>query len=205
MNSIIDFIGADIFNWIVVPMLIMLARIFDVSLGTLRIILIGKGYKNIAPVIGFFEILVWIIAVGQIMQHLDRWLYYIAYAMGYAFGTFIGMKLENKLSLGQVVVRIITANDSNELIDCFKTNNYNFTTVEAMGKFGPVKIIFMITQRHLLNQTLKFIEEYNPTSFYSIEDVRYVKGSLPGGENPVINTLKNPFTKYTILNSAKRK
>ena len=201
-----DLIGTDVFNWVVVPILIMLARIFDVSLGTLRIILIGKGYKNVAPIIGFFEILVWIIAVSQIMQHLDRWLYYVAYATGYALGTFIGMKLENKLSLGQVVVRIISSTGSNDqLVDCLKTNNYNFTTVEAMGKFGPVKIIFMITQRHLLNRTIKIIEEHHPSSFYSIEDVRYVKGSLPGGENPVINTIKNPFTKHTILHSAKRK
>lgn len=205
MESFISYIGTDVFNWIIVPLLIMCARIFDVSLGTVRIILIGKGYKNVAPIVGFFEILVWIIAVSQIMQHLDRWLYYIAYATGYALGTFIGMKLENKLSLGQVVVRIITASDSTDIIDCFKENNYNFTTVEATGKFGPVKIIFMITQRHLLNQIIKLIEEHNSNSFYSVEDVRYVKGSLPGGENPVINTLKNPFTKHTILNNGKRK
>jgi uncharacterized protein YebE (UPF0316 family) len=205
MTSFIDFIDADVFNWVIVPLLIMCARIFDVSLGTIRIILIGKGYKNVAPIVGFFEILIWIIAVSQIMQHLDRWLYYIAYATGYALGTLIGMKLENKLSLGQVVVRIITASDSNALIDCLKEHNYNFTTVEAMGKFGPVKIIFTITQRHLLNKTIKLIEEHNPASFYSVEDVRYVKGSLPGGKNPIINTLKNPFTKNAILNSAKRK
>ena len=205
MNSITNIIDADVLNWIIVPILIMLARIIDVSLGTLRIILIGKGYKNIAPIIGFFEILIWIVAVGQIMQHLDRWLYYIAYAVGYALGTLIGMKLENKLSLGQVVIRIIAATDSNELMDCLKKNNYNFTTVEANGKFGPVKIIFTITQRHLLNQTIKLIEEHNPSSFYSVEDVRYVKGSLPGGDNPITNILKNPFTKHISLVGGKRK
>jgi len=195
----------EIINWCVVPLLIMVARIFDVSLGTIRIILIGKGYKNVAPVIGFFEILIWIIVVGQIMQHLDRWLYYVAYATGYALGTLIGMKLENKLSLGQVVVRVFATIDSNELIACFKDNNYNFTTVEAYGKFGPVKIIFMITQRHLLNQTLKLIEKHNPASFYSVEDVRYVKGYLPGGENPLFHSLKSPFTKNTIPHYTKKK
>ena len=197
MDVIIDIIGADVFAWIVVPGLIALARICDVSLGTIRIILIGKGYKNIAPIIGFFEILIWIIVVSQIMQNLDRWLYYIAYALGYAIGTFIGMKLENKLSLGQVVLRIINSTDSNELIIALKSNNYNFTTVEANGKFGPVKIIFMITQRHLLPNTIKLIETHNPSSFYSVEDVRYVKGSLPGGANPIISSFKNPFAKHS--------
>lgn len=198
MNMIIDFIGEDIFSWVVMPLLIALARMCDVSLGTIRIILIGKGYKNIAPFIGFFEILIWIIVVSQIMMNLDRWLYYIAYAFGYAIGTLIGMKLENKLSLGQVILRIITATDSNELIIAFKENNYNFTTVDAKGKFGPVKIILMITQRHLLHNTIKLIELHNPASFYSVEDVRYVKGLLPGGDNPVISSIKNPFAKHSI-------
>jgi len=196
---------SEIIKWVVVPLLIMVARICDVSLGTIRIILIGKGYKNVAPIIGFFEILIWIIVVGQIMQHLDRWLYYVAYATGYALGTLIGMKFENKLSLGQIVVRIFVTNDSNELIICLKENNYNFTTVEAHGKFGPVKIIFMITKRHLLNQTIKLIEKHNPASFYSIEDVRYVKGSLPGGENPLLHSFKSPFTKHTIPHYTKKK
>ena len=198
MDAIIDFIGEDIFSWVVVPLLIALARMCDVSLGTIRIILIGKGYKNIAPIIGFFEILIWIIVVSQIMQNLDRWLYYIAYAFGYAVGTLIGMKLENKLSLGQVVLRIITATDSTELTLALKLNNYNFTTVEANGKFGPVKIILMITQRHLLPHTIKLIEKHNPASFYSIEDVRYVKGLLPGGTNPIISSIKHPFARHSI-------
>ena len=63
---------SDFFSWGVVPLLIVIARICDVTLGTLRIILIGKGYRNIAPIIGFFEILLWIVVVSQIMQHLDR-------------------------------------------------------------------------------------------------------------------------------------
>jgi hypothetical protein len=77
-------------------------------------------------------------------------------------------------------------------------NNYNFTTVDAKGKFGPVKIILMITQRHLLHNTIKLIELHNPASFYSVEDVRYVKGLLPGGDNPVISSIKNPFAKHSI-------
>ena len=197
---------SEIVNWVVVPLLIMIARICDVSLGTIRIILIGKGYKNVAPIVGFFEILIWIIVVGQIMQHLDRWLYYVAYAVGYALGTFMGMKLENKLSLGQVVIRVFTTTiDSTELVNTLKENNYNFTTVDAHGKFGPVKIIFMITKRYLLSQTIKLIEKHNPASFFSVEDVRYVKGSLPGGENPLFHSLKNPFHKHTSMYTDKKK
>ena len=204
IDNIISIFGTDVFYLVVVPLLIILARIIDVSLGTMRIILIGKGYKNVAPIIGFFEILIWIVAVSQIMQNLDRWYYYLCFAFGYAMGTFIGMKIENKLSLGQVVVRIITSEDSQELMQCLKENNYNFTIVDANGKFGPVKIIFMITQRHTLNETIKLIEKHNPAAFFSIEDVRYVNGALPGGENPIFSTLKNPLTKQNIINIGKK-
>jgi len=139
------------------------------------------------------------------MQHLDRWVYYFAYAAGYALGTYIGMKIENKLSLGQVVIRIFISNDSQPLTDKLKENNHNFTVVDAQGKFGPVKMIYLITQRHCLNTTIKLIEEFNPVAFFSVEDIRYVKGGLPGGENPVLNSLKHPFTKHSIINSATTK
>ena len=205
MNWFVNLFGPEIFAWVVIPILIMLARICDVSLGTVRIMLISKGYRNIAPLIGFLEVLVWLVAVSQILQHLDKWLYYVAFALGYALGTFIGMKIEQKLSLGQVVIRVITNHSSDELIECLKQNNFNFTTVEAEGKFGPVKIIFMITQRHLLKEAIYLIETQNPTAFFSVEDVRYVKGSLPGGKNPIFSPFKSPFYKNAIIHNAKGK
>ncbi len=188
MDWFVNLFDPTFFSWVIVPLLIAIARILDVSIGTIRIILISKGYRAIAPILGFIEILIWILAVSQIMQHLDKFLYYIAYATGYALGTYIGMGLESKLSLGNVVIRIITNQDSSELLDILKEQEYNFTVVNAEGKFGKVKIIFMISQRHLLNKTIELLEKYNPSAFYSVEDVRYVKeGSLPGGSNPNIN------------------
>ena len=205
MDAFVNLFGEEVFRWVVVPLLIMIARICDVSLGTVRIMLIGRGYRNIAPFIGFIEVLVWLIAVSQILQQLDQWLYYVAFALGYALGTFIGMKIENKLSLGQVVVRVITNHHSTELIDCLRQNNFNFTTVDAEGKFGPVKIILVITQRHLLQEAISLIESQNPTAFFSVEDLRYVKGALPGGKNPIFNSFKNLFYKNAMLHETKRK
>ena len=190
MDTFVNLFSPDIFKWVVVPLLIMLARICDVAMGTVRIMLIGKGYRNVAPFIGFFEVLVWIIAVSQIMQHLDEWIYYFSFALGFALGTFVGMKIEERLSLGQVVIRVITNSSSTELMECLKQNNFNFTIVDAEGKFGPVKILFMITKRHLLRDAIHLIETHNPNVFFSVEDVKFVKGTLPGGRNPIF---KNPF------------
>jgi uncharacterized protein YebE (UPF0316 family) len=181
-------------HWIIFPAVIVMARICDVSLGTVRIILIGKGYKNIAPFIGFVEVLLWIFVISHIMQNLDQIQYYFAFAFCYALGTFFGMKIEDRLSLGQVSIRVITNHDIAKLLDNLKGHNFNFTTIDAVGKFGPVKIIFIITQRHLLKETIKIIEANDYASFYSIEDIRYVRGVLPGGKNNFLHSL-NPFQK----------
>jgi uncharacterized protein YebE (UPF0316 family) len=204
MTDIFSQIPPWALHWIVFPALIIFARICDVSFGTVRIILIGKGYKNIAPFIGFAEVLIWIFAVTQIIQNLDKIQYYFAYATGYALGTFIGMKIEDKLSLGQSVIQVITNHDSGKLTDSLKERNLNFTTIDATGKFGPVKIILIIMQRHLLNEAIKIIESSDDHFFYSIEDVRHVKGALPGGKNPFFKSL-NPFQKNALMHVGKRK
>jgi len=195
MGEIIYQIPQWVTEWILFPFLIILARICDVSLGTIRIILIGKGYKNVAPFIAFVEVLIWIIVISRILQNLDKIQYYIAFALGFSLGTFIGMKIENSLSLGQLIIRIISNHDYSELINNLKENNFNFTTIDAKGKFGPVKIIFLIIQRHSMAKAIKIIESSQNSAFYTIEDVRHVKGALPGGANPLLSSL-NPFNKH---------
>jgi hypothetical protein len=75
-----SFFSTDLFTYVILPVLIFLARICDVSIGTMRIIFVSKGKKDIAPVLGFFEVLIWIIAISKIMQNLDNYINYVAYA-----------------------------------------------------------------------------------------------------------------------------
>ena len=70
---------SDFFTWIILPFLIFLSRIADQSIGSMRLIFLAKGFKFIAPMLGFFEVIIWLIAVSQIMKHLDNVLCYIAY------------------------------------------------------------------------------------------------------------------------------
>ena len=87
------------FAWVVLPLLIFFARICDVTLGTIRVIFISKGFKYIAPCIGFFEVIIWLLAIGQVMNNITNVASYIAYGAGFATGTFVGMAIEEKLSL----------------------------------------------------------------------------------------------------------
>jgi len=160
------------FMYGLLPLLIFAARIVDVTLDTLRIIFISRGNKVVAPILGFFGILIWLIAITRIMANLDNWTAYIAYAAGFAVGNYVGLKIEEKLAIGIQIVRVITGKDSSPLINSLREEGFTATAADAMGNEGPVHIIFLIVKRQKIKQVVKIINHYNPKAFYSIEDVR---------------------------------
>ncbi len=162
----------EIINYVLLPILIFCSRICDVSLATLRNIFIHKGFRTIVPIIGFFEVLIWLVAMKQVMNRADNIFCYLGWAGGFATGTYVGMRIEERLALGMQVVRIITAETSEKLIQALRDSNHGMTIVEAEGAKGPVKMIFSIVQRKHLKQLISIIEENQPNAFYSIEDIR---------------------------------
>jgi uncharacterized protein YebE (UPF0316 family) len=167
-------IDPDVVSWVIIPALIFLARIVDVTLGTLRIVFISKGDKVIAPMLGFLEVLIWLVAITQVMQNLNNFVSYLAWAGGFAAGNFLGLRIEQKLALGQMVVRVITVESAEELIQRLAGRGYRLTSVDAMGTRGKVNLLFMIVKRKRLHEVISIIRDYNPNAFYSIEDVRSV-------------------------------
>jgi uncharacterized protein YebE (UPF0316 family) len=168
-------ISDDILNWVIIPLLIFISRLCDVTLATLRNIFISKGFKKIVPFIGFFEVLIWLIAMKQVMSHVDNFLSYFAWAGGFACGTYVGMRIEERLALGMQVIRIITNQESTAFIDAMREKHHGMTIVDANGAMGPVKMIFSIVQRQDVNDVISLILKHNPSAFYSVEDVRNAK------------------------------
>ncbi len=174
------FFDSPLFTWVVIPVLIILARIVDVTLDTIRVIYISRGMKYLAPLFGFFGVLVWLLAISQIMKNLNNPVYYLAYAIGFATGNLVGIFIEERLAVGRVVLRIITQKDTTELVTHFRSCGYGVTTVDAEGATGPVKLIFTVIDRNKIKSVVQSIDNYNPRAFYSIEDVRSVKeGTFP--------------------------
>lgn len=174
----------ETFNLIALPIIIFFARISDVTFGTFRIVMISKGNKYMAPILGFFEVLIWVIVIGKVMQNLDHWINIIAYAAGYATGNLVGLIIEDKVAIGIVKIQIITALPATELIASLIGAGYGITHHEAQGSNGKVSIIYSIINRKQVPQFVEMIGNYNPNAFYSIEDVKFVnKGIIPS--NPV--------------------
>jgi len=172
-----DFIDSQLFTLVVIPILICLARVVDVTIGTLRIIFISKGLKYLAPVMGFFEVIIWLIAIGQIMQNLSNVVNYIAYGTGFAIGNYIGIMIEQKISLGYVLVRIITRRSAKNLIKWLENSGRKFTIIDARSDWGLVNIIYMPLKRKEIREVVEKVKAFNPHAFYTVEDVRAVSGS----------------------------
>ncbi|MFZ5980161.1 MAG: DUF2179 domain-containing protein [Candidatus Zixiibacteriota bacterium] len=175
----------------VVPILIFLARILDVSIGTVRIILVSRGNRTIASVLGFFEVFIWLLAISQIVQNLTDIVNYIAYAAGFAAGTYIGMTIERRLAIGNLLVRVIIPREHSDLIVYLIAQNYKITYVEAEGALGHRTIIFMIVNRSSLKKLINIIKQYSPKAFYTVEDVRMVR-------DPDITPV-SPFSRHYFL------
>jgi uncharacterized protein YebE (UPF0316 family) len=161
-----------VFTWVLLPVLILIARIMDVSIGTLRLIFVSRGFKFYAPLLGFFEVIIWLLAIGQIMQHLDNFMCYVAYGLGFATGNYIGIILDEKLSLGTVLVRIVPKKDPSELINRLRSKEFGASLVDIEGMTGKLKMIFAIINRKDLKEVMGIINDSNPNAFVTIEDVK---------------------------------
>jgi uncharacterized protein YebE (UPF0316 family) len=169
---------STLFTWFILPLLIFIARIGDQSIGTVRLIFLSKGQRILAPLLGFFEVIIWLLAVSQIMKHLDNVLAYVAYGGGFAMGNYIGIVLEERLSIGNVLIRIIPKKDTSELIRYLRENNYGVTSVKAEGSRGEVDIVFTIIKRKSIEHVVSLINQFNPNAFYTIEDVKSINEGI---------------------------
>ncbi len=169
-----EFIESDLYSYFVLPLLIFLARIIDVTLGTLRIIFTSKGKKYIAPFLGFIEMIIWILAITHIFENLNNWACYIGFASGFAMGNFVGIIVEERLAIGYELIRIITRKNAENLISALREKGFGITTIRARGKKGDVGIIYSIISRSYLKDFVSFMKKYNPKAFYTIEDIRFV-------------------------------
>jgi uncharacterized protein YebE (UPF0316 family) len=179
-----SFFDSDLFSYVLMPLLIFMARICDVSIGTIRIIFVSKGRRNLAPILGFFEVLIWITAISKIMQNLDNYINYIAYAAGFATGNFVGMIIEEKLAMGIMMIRVFAHERGPELVQILNQNGYGATVVEASGARDKVHLIYTIVQRNELANVLNIITSFNPKSFYTIEDVKAVNEGIFAPKKP---------------------
>ena len=162
----------DWYVWVGLPLMIFLARVVDVTLGTMRIIFTSRGMRNLAPVLGFIETFIWIVAVSSIVKHAQNVAAFVGYAAGFATGTYVGMMIENKLAVGTITIRAIIRRDPKELIETLHAAGFGVTAVDGHGSTGDVKIIYSTVKRANLPAIIDIFHQTLPGAFLSVEEVR---------------------------------
>lgn len=161
------------------PILIFAMRVVDVSMGTVRLILMVRGWRKVAAAVSFFEVIVWIVAVGNAMQHLTSPYHLIGYAGGFATGTYVGVSVEHVLALGQVMVRAILPNgDGTRVAGALREEGYAVTEIEGRGREGPVDIVNIVVTRRNATNVAEVIEAEAPRSFITVEEVRTARRGM---------------------------
>ncbi len=162
----------DWYTWVILPLIVFLARIADVTVGTIRIIFVARGKKYLAPLLGFVEVFIWITVVSQIVGGAQNIVAYLAYAAGFAVGNYVGMLVEERLAIGTLVIRVILPKEESSLVERLRTKGYGATYVDGQGANGPVMLIYTVVMRKELPRVVGLIQECHPNAFFTVEELR---------------------------------
>jgi uncharacterized protein YebE (UPF0316 family) len=171
-------------------LLIVGGRVMDVSLGTLRTVMVVTGRRGLAFMLGFFEVLIWITVVGHLIANLDHWAYYPSYALGYALGCFVGMTIERRLAFGKQGIQIISRN-AHPLATALRAMRFSadlphlaVTEMEARGHKGPVGVLFAEVPRRYTKAVTDQILRVDPEAYFIIDDVRHASSAASRIKRP---------------------
>ncbi len=157
--------------------LIFISRVIDVSLATIRTLMVVQGRKVQAAVIGFFEVLVYILALGTVVSSLDNPINLLVYALGFAAGNYVGITIENKIALGNLGAQIILKTDDNkDLIGHLRANNFGITVMNGYGKDGPREVLTVALNRKDLMKLKNLVYEFDPKAFITVSSINPVSG-----------------------------
>lgn len=158
-------------NVVLTCLFIIVARIGDVSLGTLRTIAVVQGKRWQAFALGFFEVLIWVTVVARVIQNLSHPAYAIAYALGFASGNYVGMLMESWFAFGEQAIRIFSRQGT-VLANKLRAEGLAVTEFFGQGRDGPVSILFVQVSRKQARRVAAHARELDPDCYYVVDDVR---------------------------------
>jgi uncharacterized protein YebE (UPF0316 family) len=170
----LDFTPLFVLPW--GPIVIFCLRIVDVSLDTMRVLLAVRGSRGVAAILGFFQALIWIVAVGNAIKHLDSIWHVLGYAGGYGMGTMIGITIERALAYGLSTVRIVSRYGGVEIAEALRERGYGVTEMPGYGREGRVEIITSTVQRQHLDEVMEIVDRFDPNAMVSVEEPKILRG-----------------------------
>jgi uncharacterized protein YebE (UPF0316 family) len=151
---------------------IFTARIMDVSIGTLRTILLVKGQRKIASVLGFFEVMIYLIVLGKVVGNINKPVLIIAYCLGYAAGNIIGSRIEERLSIGRLVAQVIVKEMPDDMVQQLRDAGFGVTIFEGEGREGRSYLLNIILDRKQIKLLYEIVDGCDCGAFITTMDVR---------------------------------
>ena len=172
-------------NLLLNAVLIFVLRIADVSVGTLRVNVLVRGFRGPAVALSFIESLIWLSATARVLTQLDNPYNVFAFAGGYATGTLVGCIINDWLALGKTLMRVVTPTNQQEVVSALRQAGCTVTAMDAAGRDGDVSIAFSVIPKKRSRAVLDVIQRTNPNAFVTFEEVRTAERALlPTGLPP---------------------
>lgn len=151
-------------------LVIFVLRAVDVGMATVRIVLLSRGRKGTATLIGFFECLIWVVAVSRVLTGLDDPLRMVAFAAGFAAGTYIGSIVEEWLAIGQSLIRIVTVSNGPQVAPAIRARGFGATVLNGDGMSGEVRVTFTVVPRKKVDEILSVVQHLVPGAYVTVEE-----------------------------------
>lgn len=156
---------------------IFFARVIDVTLATIRTLMVVQGRKVQAALIGFFEVGIYVTVLGKVVSSLENPYNLLAYCAGYAAGNYVGITIENKIALGNLMAQIILKTAENHtLVDALRENGFGVTIIQGEGINGPKEILSIALNRKDLTRLRTLIREYEKEAFITVSSINPISG-----------------------------
>lgn len=154
---------------------IFLLRVTDMTLDTLRVLVVMRGRKSIAWILGFFQSSIFVIAISSVLSNLDNPLNMIGYAAGFATGNVVGMMIEERLAIGHIHLRIVSSRRGTAIAEKLREEGYAITEIPGRGKDGAVTVLECSVLRKNVQWVRHIVNEVDPSAFITAEDMRPVR------------------------------
>ncbi len=154
---------------------IVVGRVADVTLGTIRTVFVVHGRRGVACLLGFFELLIWVVVVSRVVRNLDQPIYAVSYAGGFALGTFLGITVEGWFGAGDQVIRVFSRVGP-QLVKDLRGQGYVVTQFDGTGKQGPITMLFLQAPRRKMRPVIEHVVRADPECFYIVDDIRLSSG-----------------------------
>ncbi len=155
--------------------LIFALRVIGVTLATVRVLIMTRGKKLLAASIGFFEVLVYTLAIGYVVNNLSNVWNLLGYSLGFAVGTLVGMWLEEQMALGYASVRIVSKYRGHALADAIRDAGYGATVEWGEGRNGVVGLVVATVRRKEVDAVCTLADQVDPSAFVTVEETRTIR------------------------------